>query len=185
MKPLTEFLGCPLVWGEPKVLEKSFELRSEREELVATLGFHSAFGSLAEAVTAHGTWTFKRVGFFSPRVTLRVQGEETDLAVYQPKMLGGGTLIWADGACLQWVPGNFWQTEWTFADSAQRPVVQFAPGPSPSGLSDIFKTRATVTVQPSGLGVDQLALLAALGFYLIVLHGQDASAGAAVACSCG
>lgn len=181
MKALLDFVGAPLTWVEPKAFQNIYELRSEKGALVASLSFRSTFGTLAVAETGNGDWSFKRVGFLNPRVTVRVQGAQSDLAVYHPKLFGGGQLVFADGATLHWHPANAWQTQWAFCDSEQNAIVQFAPGPSPSGISDLFKTQATVTTQASALRPERVAMLASLGFYLIVLHQQDSVAAASAA----
>jgi hypothetical protein len=54
-------------------------------------------GSLANAGSADGDWTFKRSGFWNPRVTARVAGSDTDIAVFRPRWMGGGTLELPDG----------------------------------------------------------------------------------------
>ncbi len=74
--------------------------------------------SLATAETADGTWTFKRVGFLNPRVTIRAAGSPDNLAVYQPKFWGDGTVTFADGAAFRWQPTNFWATEWAFTGAS-------------------------------------------------------------------
>jgi hypothetical protein len=60
--------------------------------------FETVFGSLATAKSSAGAWTFKRVGFFKPRVTVRIQGEENNLVVYYPERAGAeGVLEFSDG----------------------------------------------------------------------------------------
>ena len=70
-------------WSESNVMKRAFELR-EGNRLHGTLQFAKSWGSLATASLAGGEWTFKRTGYFRPRVTVRRQGQEADLAVYQP-----------------------------------------------------------------------------------------------------
>ena len=83
MEVLHVTAGNRLSWSQPKALQRIFELR-EGNRLFGTLSFVKSLGSLAEASMAAGDWTFKRVGFFRPHVTVRRRGQETDLAVYQP-----------------------------------------------------------------------------------------------------
>jgi len=163
-----------LAWLQPKTLEHYFELQAGPAQL-ATLAFHSAWGTLATAETADGTWTFKRVGFLNPRVTVRAAGSPDNLAVYQPKFWGDGTLTFADGATFRWQPTNFWATEWAFTGTGDTPLVRFKSGAEKSKLSDILKTQALMELEPDESIRPYVPLLVALGMYLIILHQQDAA----------
>jgi hypothetical protein len=165
-------------WVQPKALNRTFELRAGGDHL-ATLAFRSSFGSLASADTADGSWTFKRVGFFNPRITVRAAMSETDLAVYQPKFWGDGVLAFRDGPSFSWKPANFWATEWVFKDEADNSILVFKSGIEKGKLSDMFKTQATVEVQPVLTPRQWLPLLAALGMYLLILRQEEAAAATA------
>jgi len=168
-------------WSQPKALERTYELRDD-SRLFGTLSFLKPLGSLAEASLAAGDWTFKRVGFFRPRVTVRRRGQEEDVAVYQPKGWGAeGELQFAAGRSYQWTSANFWATRFNFVDGAGRTVVAFKPGAEDSKWSDFFKFQALVEIDPSAARLEDLPLLVSLGWYLMILHHQDtASAGAVV-----
>lgn len=179
MKSISEAIGIHLEWREPKVGEKYFELRTE-EEIFGTLEFRSMFGTLATAETDQGKWTFKRVGFLKPRVTVRENGSEKDIAVYQPKIRGDGTLTFPDGVVFGWKPKNFWSTEWAFYDIIDRMFVTFKPGTEKTKLSDLFKVQAIVEVSSEAATCGRLSLLLTLGWYLIILHRQDTATTAAI-----
>lgn len=165
-----------LYWVQPKAMEKRFELRSADHQY-AGLHFPSAFGSLATASTADGTWTYKRVGFFSTRITVRAEGSETDLAIYKPKWTGmQGTLETAAGQTYLWNTANFWGTRFQFTDANGTPLVNFHLGADDWKLSNIFKTQARMEIDPGAVGVSDIPLLATIGFYLINLYQEDSSA---------
>ena len=174
MDRISDFSGQALEWLQPKTLEHYFELQAGPAQL-ATLAFHSAWGTLATAETADGTWTFKRVGFLNPRVTVRVAGSPDNLAVYQPKFWGDGTVTFADGVAFRWQPTNFWATEWAFTLAGDATLVRFKSGAEKTRLSDIFKTQALVEVEPDEWIQPFVPLLVTLGMYLIILHQQDAA----------
>jgi len=178
---IAAFAGQDLEWLQPKTLERYYELQAGPAQL-ATLTFHSAWGTLATAETAGGAWTFKRVGFLNPRVTVRVAGSPDNLAVYQPKFWGDGTLTFAGGLAFRWQPTNFWATEWAFTGAGDTPMVRFKSGAEKHKLSDIFKTQTVVELEPEESIQAFASLLVALGMYLIILHQQDA-AGAVAATS--
>ena len=177
-------VGQELHWVQPKAMERRFDLMGVTLRF-ATLEFPSAFGSLASAWTADGLWTYKRVGFFSPRITVRAEGSENDLALYRPKWTGmQGTLEFAVGQTYLWNTVNFWGTRFQFTDANGQPVIAYQTGVGEGKFSDIFKTQARVEIDPGALGNQDLPVLATLGFYLIILHNEDAAAaGAAAAAS--
>ena len=174
MDHISDFAGQGLEWLQPKTLEHYFELQAGPAQL-ATLTFHSAWGTLASAETADGAWTFKRVGFLNPRVTVRVAGSPDNLAVYQPRFWGDGAVTFADGTAFRWQPINFWATEWAFTGTGDTPLIRFKSGAEKQRLSDMFKTQAVVEIESDELIRPFLPLLVALGMYLIILHQQDAA----------
>lgn len=165
-----------LYWVQPKAMEKRFELRSADQQYAA-LHFPSAFGSLATASTMDGTWTYKRVGFFSTRITVRAEGSETDLAIFKPKWTGThGVLEFAMGQTYLWNTANFWGTRFQFTDANGSPLVNFHLGADDWKLSDIFKTQARMEINPGAVGIADLPILATIGFYLLILYQEDSSA---------
>jgi len=177
MKTISDAGGARLEWREPKALERYYELRSDRD-IFATLSFRSSFGTMATAETGSGMWTFKRVGFLNPRVTVREAGSEQDAAVYQPKFWGDGYLIFAGGETFHWKPINFWATDWAFYDSSGRALVTFKAGTEHPKLADFLKTQATVDIEPAAVAQAKLPILVTLGWYLVLLHREDATAAA-------
>lgn len=169
-------------WSQPKALGRTFELR-DHDRLFGTLSFLKPLGSLAEASLAAGDWTFKRVGFFRPRVTIRRRGHQEDLAVYQPKGWGSeGELQYAAGRSYIWKSANFWAPRFNFVDGAGKTLVAFKPGEEDSKWWDVFKFQALVEIDPSAARLEDLPLLVSLGWYLMILNYEDSgSAGAVVA----
>lgn len=185
MRPIAEVLALPLAFLQPRAIERSYELRAGGE-LVATLEFQSSFGSLAVAHAAAETFTFKRVGFFSPRATARREGSERDLAVYTPRWTGrDGELVLASGEPLHFGPANFWGTRFAFGDADGRTLTTFGPEPEVHRFSDLFRTQAVVRVDPAAAVRPDLALLVLFGWYLVILRHQDAAEGAAAVSAAG
>ncbi len=176
LNTLSSITTQELYWVQPKAMEKQFELRSA-EQQYASLHFPSAFGSRAIASTADGIWTYKRVGFFNTRVTARVEGSETDLAVYRPKWTGmQGILEIASGQTYLWNTTNFWATRFQFADANGNPLVTFQSGAEDWKISNFFKTQVRMEIDRGAVGVPNLPLLATIGFYLIILQQEDTTA---------
>jgi hypothetical protein len=175
VRPISETVGEELLWVQPAARRREHELRAG-DEVVATLRFQR--GSLADAEAEGYHWTFKRQGFWQPRVTVRVPGSDADVAVFRPHWAGGGTLEMADGRTTRLSSANFWQSEWTWQDKDQ-PLILF------KGRHGIVKARGAVEIQPGSARLPDTPLLVLLGWYLILLHADDANAAAAVAATSG
>jgi len=137
------------------------------DDVVATLRFQR--GSLADAEAEGHHWTFKRQGFWQPRVTVRVPGSDADVAVFRPRWAGGGTLDFADGRSVRLSSANFWQSQWVWQEKDQ-PLILF------KGRHGIVKAKGAVEIQPGAESRPDTPLLVLLGWYLILLHADDTAA---------
>jgi len=171
VRPISEIAGQELLWVQPAARKREHELRAG-DDVVATLRFQR--GSLADAEAAGGHWTFKRQGFWHPRVTVRTAGSDTDIAVFQPRWVGGGTLEFPDGRTVRLSSANFWQSEWVWQDN-EKPLIRF------KGRHGIVKARGAVELQPDAVASPDLAMLVLLGWYLILLHAEDSAAASSAA----
>ena len=182
MESLARNLNTPLEWVQPKSLQNRYELRAG-DALYAVIEFLKLFGSLATAISADGRWTFKRVGFFNPRISIRNAGEETDLGMFYPRWTGTeGKLQMANGAAFTWKAANFWATQFAWQMEAGEPFIVYRQGVEDATISDWFKTQARVEVRPEARSLPQISLLVMLGWYLMILKQQD-DAGAVAATS--
>lgn len=158
-----------LRWSQPSGWSRKFELRSG-ETLVGTLEFQSAFGSLALAEISGERWTMKRQGFFSPQATIRPAGSGQDLAVYVPKWTGTkGVLTFQDGSVLHLNSTSFWGGEWAWIDAGGEALVRFHN-------RGFLRHGTDIDVEPSARRRPDLAILLALGWYLLYLYQQDSAA---------
>ncbi len=163
MMSLADVTDQDLLWSQPSGWERAYDLHAG-DELLATLRFRG--GTLAEAQTADGRWTFKREGFLHTRVTVRAPGSDADLAVFRPHWAGGGDVIAGLGAGLEFSAANFWNSEWVWKDQ-DRVLITYR---GPRGL---LKAKAAIEIAPEGRRLPNLGLLAVLGWYLILLFGRD------------
>ena len=180
MERLLELTDADLYWVQPERFSRWFELRAE-DDPVATLGWETSCGTLARGASADGSWTFKRVGFLNPRVTIRESGSELNLAVFWPRWMGDGTLEFAYGKAFRWQSTNFWGTDWMFTSADGTPLVAFKEGAPDRKLSNLFKMQALVEVHAEARDLVELPLLILTGWYLMILRRDDAAAGAAAA----
>ncbi len=175
MEILSDAAISKLYWVQPKTLKRQFELRTENN-LFGTLDFETTLGTLATAKNATGHWTFKRVGFLNPRVTIREIGADNDFAIYHPKFWDDGWLNCTDGKNFHWKSVNFWETEWGFTNAQEQLLFTLKLGVEKLKFSDILKTQAVVNVDPQGSILAELPLLLMLGWYLMILHQDDTTA---------
>ena len=181
MEPLADHLAEELYWTQPKTMHRRYELQAN-DIVVGTLEFETAFGSLATARANGEAWSLKRMGFFRPHVTVRVAGTDDDLAVYRPKWTGTeGELAFRDGGVFSWTVANFWATRYEVKDSSGVTLIEYKSGGRDGGLKDFFRSQAHVTITTVGQRYPQVALLALIGWYLILLQQSDASAAAVAA----
>jgi hypothetical protein len=155
-----------LEWTQPGAFSRHYELRSG-DAVLATLDFVKAFGSLARAETADKAWTFKRSGFFSPRVTARIEDQEMDIATYVPNWSGTkGEFTLPGGRRFLLKSTNFWGSEWTVSQEPGEVLLRFHAG-------GVLHHGAKVDVEPAGRSLADLALLLTLAWYVLTLHQQD------------
>ena len=171
MASLADVAGQELLWVQPAARRREHELRAG-DDVIATLRFQR--GTLADAQADGQHWTFKRQGFWHPRVSVRVAGSETDIAMFHPQWTGGGTVELAGGNPVKLASANFWQSEWVWLDKDQ-PVVRF------KGRHGLVKAKGAVDIPPEAARRPDLPLLVLLGWYLILLHADDAAVASSAA----
>src|SRR5271169_4895055 len=107
MTALNQAVGRQFEWRQPEVFRRFHELMADGRT-VASLRFEKSCGTLATAEYGEARWTFKRTGFWSPRVSVRQAGSEADLAIFTPRWTGGGGLAFAAGRKFQLRSLSFW-----------------------------------------------------------------------------
>jgi len=147
VRSISETAGQELLWIQPAAFQREHELRGG-DDVVATLKFQR--GSLADAETADGYWTFKRQGFWQPRVTVRAAGSDADLATF-----------------------ILWQSVWVRQEN-EKPLIRI------KGRHGLIKANGAVEITPDAANIPDTALLVLLGWYLILLHAEDSAAATSV-----
>jgi hypothetical protein len=172
MKKLAELINSEMKWTQPGAFTMNYELQAGRE-LAATLQFRSMVGSLATGKCADGCWTFKRMGLFQTRVTIRVCGSETDIAIFKNTTWSGGGTVEMPGGRKVLVTTNLWQSNLEFKTESGESLIHFTPG-------GVIHLSAQVRISQAAAGLAELAWLVMLGCYLIVMLQMDAEATAAI-----
>ena len=172
MKRLIEMMSRELKWTQPSAFTMNYELLAG-DEPVATLRFRSAFGSLATGESADGCWTFKRTGFFQTRATIRVCGEETDIAVFRNNTWSGGGTLELPGGRKALATTNLWQTNLEFKTEAEQVLLRFK-------RAGLIHFSALVEIPRDAIGQVELPWMVMFGCYLMVMMDTDAAAVTAV-----
>jgi len=165
--PLSGLVGQGMIWAKPNWKSGNYELRLG-EQRIATLKFRSMWGTFATGETADGRWTFKRVGFFQNRVTVRAASSEAELGVFVNNWKMGGTLELPDGR--KYLGNtNFWMTRFGFTDEAGQPLVSYRR------IGGMTSLSAAVEIEPAGAELSEVSWLVLLGWYVAVMLHQDSS----------
>jgi hypothetical protein len=172
MRKIIYYSQQSLKWVQPKIFDNQYELHAS-DELVATLTFRGIEGTFATAECGDGSWTFKRVGFWQNKATVRTRESDLNLAVYRNN-------TWTDGGTLEFANGNkykattnFWMTNYEFREDTGERLVRFKYG-------GIFHLSSEVEILPKARALSELPLLIMFGWYLAVMLYMDSSTAAVV-----
>ena len=171
MSVLATRSGSSLEWTQPSAFKMEYELHADGQP-IGSLRFRSSFGTHAVAVIGDQRWTFKRVGFWQQRVSVREEGSETDLAEFlNNTWKGGGELRFRDGRAFR-ATSNFWSTKLAWHDATDAEVALLEH-------SGFLRLRSVVTIPARPLPEPPVDLLVPLGLYLVVMLQRDSAAAAA------
>ena len=166
---IVELIGQELGWVQPRALKMEYELRIG-DMVAATLHFRSSFGSFATATSTEGSWTFKRIGFWQTRATIRASGAETDLAFFRNiSWSGGGTLEFPDGRKYP-ANTNFWATQYEFKTEAGESLIRYKK------IAAMLHLTCQVEISELARNVAELPWMVSLGWYLTVMMQMDSAA---------
>jgi len=165
MEPIDASGDRALEWRQIASDPRAVELTSGAG-VCGSLRWEAGRASLALGKTASGVWTFKRVGFLRPRITVRPVQGEADVAVYAPG-LTGGVLHHADGRHFPFARKGLWAPYWAFRRHDGPPFMRFR------AAGDSATLGAAVEIDKATVSHDLLPLLVLTGWYLIVLAHDD------------
>lgn len=170
VKKIAGMIGRELEWMQPSAWKMEYELRAG-DELIATLRFRSSFGSFATAESADGCWTFKRIGFWQTRATIRGCGSDTDVGVFKNNTWsGGGTLELPDGRKIP-ATTNLWQTNFEFKTEQGETLIRYK-------TAGLVHRSAKVEIRADAARMQELPWVVMLGWYLAVMMYMDTTSAA-------
>jgi hypothetical protein len=153
MRPSGDVITEELTWTRAGAPQRTYELRAGAE-VVATVRCAQWWGAPAVVEAGDSCWTFRRVGFWHPRVTVRVVGSETDLATFHARGMGRGMLDLSPTRRFQRVATIFSPSssiQWTWQQSDGTPLVLIRP-------YGLMKIRGKVEITPAAAALPALGL---------------------------
>lgn len=168
MENINLYIGKELTWLQPDVYIEDYELCSG-DGIIGTLKFRSKYGTLATAETADGQWTFKRVGFFAPKISIRQVGIDTNFATFKfGTWHEGGEVVLEDGTKYR-ASTNFWHSRMAFIDEQDQILLKYPD------ISGMFRRSVTVKIYPEAASIEKLPALVMLSWYLVVMMQREAA----------
>jgi hypothetical protein len=168
-------VGTRLEWRQPHAFQRYYELLADGD-VTATLRFEKSCGTLAAAEFGQHRWTFKRSGFWSPKVSVRDAGSEVDTAVFTPQWKGGGELLFQSGRRFILKSVSFWGGEWTFETGDGSEVV------SVHGPHGLVYSKGEVSLGLTAAALPETPVLLLLIWYLRLLMQEDAAVTTVICC---
>lgn len=176
MKAITNTTASSLEWRDPVAGEPRYELWAG-EDLLAALTFGPTCPTLATVETVEGRWTLQQAGFLRPSVLLREEATDLDLAVFHPGLLGRGHLRFSNGVTFHWCHEGLGSAAWSFRGDGGEVLITLKLEPTRESGPGPHRIQAEVEVSPAGQFSPRVPLLAALGWYLILMkHHEQAVA---------
>jgi hypothetical protein len=170
MQKISDLRNFELKWVQPHAMKMEYELQAGMET-AATLHFRSSWGTFATAESADGCWTFKRVGFWQNRASIRRCDEEIDLANFKNNTWkGGGTLELPDGQKIL-ATTNVWQSELAFKTEQEEVIFKLHTG-------GFVHLSVAVTPGPRWDLLTQYPWMLMLSLYLVVMMQRDGATAA-------
>jgi hypothetical protein len=174
VRSLQDAVGRELLWKPRSLLSRTHDLvdpEAGASEPYATLVWRPGFlmRGPAEAQSGDGHWFFRQRGFFRMIVLVMPQGGTAPLATLR-RHWRRAVLRFEDGREFVWRRESFWSRVWRFEDGNGTAVLRLRPQfPFP-------RSTARVELESSSAPAADRALLACLGWHLVLLSRRRAAA---------
>lgn len=166
--------GPNLEWKQSGAFSRTFELL-EQGRRRGSLSFTKAFGTLAEGEIDGSWYTFKRVGFLRPQVTIWRKPYEEDIGRVSMGLGSRGSLELSDGARYNFQRQSLWKNVWGFSNEHGDALMTIRMDLA------LLHHNGQVVIEPSGREDPHMPLLVLLGWYMAVLIEEENAAAAGAA----
>jgi hypothetical protein len=150
-----------LIWRYPRKENQAFELCAAGEEF-GWLRFEDPAGVRATGELNGQRYTFRHSGGAHPCVFVANE-DSTPVAEFVPRLTGGGTVSFANGARYCWNRAKIWSTQWCFRKEGQTSSICL------SQQAGALTEGGKVNVCGKAAQVPETAVLVLLAWYLRVL----------------
>jgi len=161
MPVLSELRTRDLTWQFPQSLNGRFELEAAGV-VVGWLRFDDPFGARAVAEIEGKTWEFDYNCSPHPSVSVFPKGSRSPIAEYCPRLIGGGIVTFASGACYCWSHARVWSSQWCFRREGEAAICM-------SQQSGALREGGKVRLCERAAEFPETAILVLLAWYLRVL----------------
>ena len=174
MRSLQDAVGRELLWKPRSLLSRTHDLvdpEAAEGEPYATLVWRPGLlmRGPAEAQSGDGRWFFRQRGLFRIIVLVMPQDGAAPLATLR-RYWRRAVLRFEDGREFAWRRESFWSTTWRFEDGNGSAVLRLRTRfPLP-------RSTARVEIESSSAPPADRALLACLGWYLVLMARRRAVA---------
>jgi hypothetical protein len=156
-----ELTGKRLKWVQPHPFRLKYELRAGGIP-VATLSYSRFFDTLAIASSDDGTWIFRGGDLRHRTVSIQASGVETNLAVFNTYLLGGGALELPDGRKYKGILLNR-MSEYKFATEDDEVLVRYW------NVWSTLRTSGEMYIYPHAKDLAEISWLVLLGWHLVLV----------------
>lgn len=153
----------PLTWVQPDSQQREYHLVTA-DQKIASVSWAKEGGTLADAMSEDGRWSFKRGGFLHPRITARKDG--SDAAVFEPGMSGNGVVHLTSGHIFRW-SSNLWRGEWSWVNAAGKGGIKIRREFS------MDTRQGRVEIIQDAIPRLEIPLLVLFGWYIVILLSED------------
>lgn len=163
-----------LKWTKvPRQQPRTYEL-SQGDKAFAHLTWQKLGGSQAVGESPAGSYSLKRVGFFSPRVSIRTTDSDAEIGYFYPGMFGGGRIEMRDGRSWKIKATGLFQARYDVTDQNDRLVLNIKIKGFGSN-SELMFTEPYPDERTA-------YMLAIVSWYVTILANEDASAATVIVC---
>jgi hypothetical protein len=99
-----------------------------------------------------------------------------ELASYHPNSIGtSGEILLSTGKKYTWAITNFLGTRYSISKADGTDYITFVSWARSRKFSNLFKQQAQIVIAPQAWHNHELSILVLLGWYLIIIHREDAA----------
>jgi hypothetical protein len=168
MRSIHHLIDHPLTLLQPKIMKLQYELRFG-DEIIAKVTFPKVLSKRAEVVTADGTWTISREGFFKRTIRAIREGESHDSAVCSSNYWKDKTTIIFSDRTKYFVKSNLWKSLTEIRKETGEVVISMK-------TEGFLRNTTRITMNRTAAITPALPLLVMLGIYLEILTRRDSHA---------